>query len=311
MNTDFQVIEAEDASFSKMAIAHIPVMVENFTRNIDLARRLVFYASELNVKTIIFPHSLPYGPLTSFQGLALLNKLEVKKRFGIPKTHVVQKLFKSASNVYGVNIILPSIVEVSGHSIYHSTLLYSSDSEGEYPIAQRKIFLSPLEEKIGFSPGKRLSVFKLNTCSCGVLHENEILTPELMRGFSILGASTIIFSTSTFPSPFEKIVEVAKALSYVFDQKVIVPGGFVINSEENVIHATPSVIISKGELVWMHDEATPSLIILKEEPHKAYNDGKNSYRHRLFSFLRDLLKLEWEYGREGAPSKSEFTERFD
>jgi predicted amidohydrolase len=302
LTNGFEIINAEETGHSRIGIAHIPVVVNGLTMNIERTRRIVFYANELNIRTILLPHSLPYGPVLGFYNPSKLSKQELKKRFGISKYHLVQKVFKFTSNTYGVNILLPGIIEVSGHVIYHSTFLYTPLAEDGNPFFQRKVFLSPVEEKLGFTRGRTLSVFNLGGFSYGVLHDEEILIPELLRAFKLSGASTLILSASPLLQNIERTVEVAKSLSYIFNQKLIIPGGFVIDEEGTTKHVTPSIVVSKeGEIIVKYERDNPSMIIVGEEPSRAPVEEFERVKAKLFSYLRDLFKLELNHGREGSP----------
>ncbi|QOR95021.1 hypothetical protein IMZ38_03760 [Thermosphaera chiliense] len=302
MTSGFEIINTEETGHSRIGIAHIPVVLDGLNMNIEKARRIVFYANELNIKTIILPYSLPHGPVIGFYNPLKLSKQELKKRFGVSKTHLVQKVFKFASNTYGINIFLPGIVEVSGHAIYHSTFLYTPHAEDNNPFSQRKMFLSPVEEKLGFARGRSLFVFNLGNFSYGVLHDEEILIPELLRACRLLGASTLILSASPLLQNMGKTVEIAKSLSYIFNQKLIIPGGFVVDKEGKTQHVTPSIVVSKeGEIVVKYEQETPSLIIVGDEPSKPRDELSEHVKAKLFSYLKDLFKLELNHGREGSP----------
>jgi len=302
LNSGFEIINAEESGNSRVAIAHIPVVLDGLNINIEKARRIVFYANELNIRTVLLPYSLPYGPVLGFYNPSKLSKQGLKKRFGVSKTHLVQKVFKFVSNTYGVNIFLPGIVEVSGRAMYHSTFLYTPLAEDDNPFSQRKMFLSPIEERLGFTHGRSLSVFNLGNFSYGVLHDEEILIPELFRAYKLLGASTLILSASPLLQNMEKTIEIAKSLSYIFSQKLIIPGGFVTDEEGKTKHMTPSIVVSKeGEILVKYEQETPSLIIVGEEPGRARDEAFEYVKAKLFSYLRDLFKLELNNGREGSP----------
>ncbi|MCD6301537.1 MAG: carbon-nitrogen hydrolase family protein, partial [Staphylothermus sp.] len=127
-----------------LGLIHAHVYLEDKKGNLDNARRLVYLASEQHLDTIIFPYMQPYGPIIERD----LTKYHIRKKYGLSfASGYLYNLNIMAKN-YGVNVIIPGVVEKTGSKLYISAI-YIHGTIGEEPEKYRKMILYEDERKIG------------------------------------------------------------------------------------------------------------------------------------------------------------------
>lgn len=256
----------------RLGIAHIPIVLDAFAINLNYVRKLVFYASENNVYTLITPYSTPYGPVIE----AYLGKMrgeEIRRKYRIDNGHQYLKTLRYISVNYGINIVSPAVIEHAGNRHYISTLFVSSENPSGH-LSQKKILLTSAEKNIGVRPGAEITVFNDYYLRYLVLISPEILTPELGRAGDILGYDVLIAASSPI-TPVKHYVDLVRALAVMLGKWVIHVGGvFIVDSDRYILNTM--VVAPSGEVLVMYNEPTPGLVTI---PFKVFKEAPSDSRY--------------------------------
>ncbi|WP_232216769.1 carbon-nitrogen hydrolase family protein [Desulfurococcus amylolyticus] len=253
----FKLVELyKSISGPRLGIAHIPILFNAFGINLNNIRKIVFYASERNIHTLIIPYSAAFGPVIELYSKNMRAE-EFRRRYGIDEEHPYLRTLKYLSANYGLNIISPAIMERSGSKYYVSTVFISFEDVEEHS-SQRKILVSSDEEKIGVNPGREIIVFDDHYLKYMALISREILVPEFGRIGSMRGCNTLVATISPL-KPVENYVDIVKTLAQMLDRWVIHVGGiFVVEDNKYVLNSM--IMDPEGRLVTIYSDSVPALI---------------------------------------------------
>ncbi|ADV65180.1 nitrilase-related carbon-nitrogen hydrolase [Desulfurococcus mucosus] len=258
MSTEgFKLVElGKGVPGSRLGIAHMPVVTDAFGINLNHLRRIVFYASERNVNTLIIPYSAAFGPVIEAYS-DIMEAEELRRRYAVDSEHQYLKTLRYLSANYGLNIISPALIERAG-SRYYISSVFVPYGNGEEPVSQRKILVSSEEKKIGIRPGHEISVLNDYYLKYVVLVSNEIVVPELGRVGVAQGCNMVVSTISPL-KPVRNYVDIVRALAQILGVWVLHVGGiFIVNDDRYVLNSL--VVNPQGELVVMYSEATPGLV---------------------------------------------------
>ncbi|MEM1628233.1 MAG: carbon-nitrogen hydrolase family protein [Desulfurococcaceae archaeon] len=262
----------------KLGIAHITVIRDSFATNLDLMRKVAFIASEGNVKSIILPYHMPYGPVLHFMDNRSLSTVKINPYlYNVSRKHPYTRALKYVATNYDMSIISPGLIEKSGSRYYISAFFSTSELNGMIT-SRRKIVLSDFERKLGIMPGKTIEIFRDRYARYFVLLDEEIYVPELIR-IAGLERTDIIITSSVFPHNPNNFVTLLRALAMISGVWVINSGGIFINTKADNAINIPSIIINpEGEVVGHYNDSTPALITISYKMFKTSESKSHSGR---------------------------------
>ncbi|MCY0868019.1 MAG: carbon-nitrogen hydrolase family protein [Desulfurococcus sp.] len=253
----FKLVELDGEPGSKLGIAHIPVVLDAFGANLRHIRKVVFYASEIGVETLILPYSSAFGQVIEVYS----NRMEpgeLRRRYAIDAEHPYIKALRYLSTSYGVSIASPGVIERIRGWYYISTIFVHKDS-GTL-ISQRKIVVSSEEKRVGVRPGREIVVFDDGRLKYLVLLSNEILAPEIGR-LGVIEGGNILITVLPPLKPLEDYTTILKAIARMLGVWVVNVGGLYLI--ESNLHALNSMVIDPGgRTVLLHQDSTPGLITI-------------------------------------------------
>ncbi len=219
------------------------------------------YVEKLNIDTLLLPYMHPYGPVL-FE-YEYLDKRIISKKYALSiRDHYVSSMSVFAKN-YGVNIVIPGIIEKAGPYKYVSTLFIPSTYGAE--IAKyRKTILSEHEKKLGLTRGSKPVVFKINDdIGFSSLLDREVFYPELARIYSVNSSFIVVGIPQN--EPVKDYLYILKSISKINKIMVVVPGSRVYSSSK-LYYVFPTIIINEnGEVVYRYNEEEQALIRIPME----------------------------------------------
>lgn len=272
----------------RVGIAHILIQSESFGINLDNIRRIIIFSSERGVSTIVLPFNAPYGvPLSAKEG----DINDFKKKYAISMAHPFMKMLRYLAESYGVNVIAMGVLEKFGHRYYISSYYIGRMGDGGFGIAvRRKAALTLGERLLGVAPGMQMTVFDDGRLKYFAMMGSEVLYPEVARFAVFEGADAILISHH--PADLvPKYVDLARLLSMITGRWVIIAGESVVSGDFHQLNIVNTVIINpEGEIVHIHSEPTPALIMIPSNNIKARDIPPHEVE-QLYTTLYDLLKL--------------------
>jgi len=229
------------------------------------------YMEKLNVSIMILPYMHPYGPVLS--EYANLDKKTFINKYALTiHDTYIENLSLYARN-YGINVVLPCIIEKLGPRKYVSTLLIPSDREKSVERIH-KLILSKREESLGITRGKELKVFDTGEIKFSTLLDQEIFYPELAR--ALLFESDFLIAgfpqnelVKNYLNPLRTISQINKAITIVPGSNVIVAKG----TTSVLYYSSPTIIINNdGDIVFRYNEEEQAVIRIPLESLKRNNN---------------------------------------
>ncbi|NAZ27280.1 MAG: hypothetical protein GU348_03935 [Thermogladius sp.] len=287
-----------------LAVAHISVYEAGLRLNLESARKIVFYASENNVSTIILPYMQPYGPVIHLYDEGA--KENLRRFFALTRESTYMSTLTTLSSHYGVSIVLPTYLEKVSSKIYVSTALASWDLE-EGLVTRRKLVLNERERVLGLSRGSDLEMFNDNGFIFNTLIEDEIFYPEIARFMVENGVNLLIVGLPQLNPP-KNYIELSKSLALIFRVWVLVPGSRLV-MRDNTVYSLPTLLINpEGEIIYKHYASDEAFIVmpkglLKSTPRTIGLNSRAFYK--LYRMIYKRYSIYGGFARESGPSKSE------
>ncbi|WP_440059949.1 carbon-nitrogen hydrolase family protein [Thermogladius sp. 4427co] len=280
------------SSKSYIAIAHTSVYEGNLRLNLETARKMVFYASENNVSSLILPYMQPYGPINHLNNYS---QADVRKFYALSRDSSYMSTLVTISNHYGVKIILPSFIEKVSSKIYVSGALISWEIEEDIAV-RRKLVLSDREKAIGLSAGSSFANISDPSLSFNFVIDEEIFYPEIMRYITENGSDFVVLSISQINPP-KNYIELSKSLALIFGIWVVVPGSRFIMRDDTV-YALPTIVINpRGDIVYKFYGLEEAFIVIPRDLLKSTprNIGLNS--KFFYRFYKQIYKRSLSHAR--------------
>ena len=226
----------------KIGIVHMTLKLMSKKQNLDRTRRMVKEARSKGARIVILPSMVNIGPVISFYTPVQSRTIVKNHAERIPSGNTSTALASIAAS-QGVFMIVGPIVERAGPRIFLSATAYSPTGLmiGKY----RKMILDLGDEKLGFSPGKSFSVFKIKE-KFGVLIEGDVNYPEVARALSVLGATVLVSYPRIEPGFDERIKKLLEARSIENNLPIISVGG-IVKSQGQLLDEAPTLIIDPSE----------------------------------------------------------------
>ncbi len=263
-----------------LGLIHAHVYLEDKKGNLDNARRLVYLASEQHLDTLIFPYMQPYGPIIKKN----LTKNYIRKKYGLSFASGYLYNLNIVAKNYGINIMIPGVVEKTGSKLYISAV-YMHGTIGEEPEKYRKIIMYEEERKIGFNKGKTIKLFTIRKTPYNILLDGEILYPELARLYAFLGSKFMVVALS--PANIVKnYISVLKTLAQMIKLPILFIGGTYYDGNRQLLFLLPTMIINeKGDIIFKHHSEEQVIVQI---PVHALDSGNKYIIDKSLEFIYKL-----------------------
>ncbi len=256
--------------------------MNNKRRNLDQIRKIIVYARQLKIHTLILPYMQPYGPI--FSEPSRINRCGIKKYALTTRSGYLRDLMIIARN-YGVNIAIPGLIENAGVNKYLSSILVLGSDGGL--IRYRKIFLNDYEKKLGLSTGSNLIRFNVHDVSFSTMIDDELFYPELAR-INLLNTDFLIAGIPQ-NEPVKKYLSILKTVSQVNQAISIVPGSRVYYEGAKLYYTFPTIIVDEnGDVIYRYNDEEQAIVIIPSDRLKR-DSRRTSYRESL-SLIYSLIK---------------------
>ncbi|WP_434730850.1 carbon-nitrogen hydrolase family protein [Thermogladius sp. KZ2Tp1] len=287
----------EAPSGGLLAVAHLSVHEAGLRLNLEATRKIVFYASENNVSTIVLPYMQPYGPI--IQLYDVIRRDDLRKFFALTRESSYINTLVTLSDHYGVSIVLPGYFERVSSKIYVSTAFTSWELE-EGLATRRKLVLNEKERRLGLSKGVDLPMFVDKGLVFNTLIEDELFYPEIARFITENNANLLIVALPQVEPP-KNYIELSKSLALIYRVWVLVPGSRFVR-RDGTVYALPTIMINpEGEIIYKHYGLEEAFIViakglLRSAPRTIGLNSRTFYR-----LYRHLYKRYSIYG--GVPGE--------
>lgn len=279
----------------RLGIAHITVVCDSFATNLDAVRKTAFIASERNIKAVILPYHMPYGPIINFiDNEKSLNAKAKLHSYSMSKKHPYIRALKHIATNYDISIISPGLIEKSGPR-YYIAVFFSKNEPGNVITSRRKVVLSDFERKLGIMPGKAVETFIDKYAKYFVLLNEEIYVPELVRIASLEKADVVITSTPVSRN-LDTFFTLLRALAMISGIWIVNSGGIFIDAKTNEMINVPSIIINpEGKIIGQYNDSAPALITMsyrafKNNESKTRSEGIKHVINTYINILRRRLR---------------------
>lgn len=164
----------------------------NINYNLNKALKLTEEAAKNGAKLIALPELFAheYFPMEDFN----------KKYFDYaqPLNGSIITSFQNLAKQLKVNVVVPWF-EVETPSVFYNSAAVIN-SEGEIIGVHRKTHIPAIKskEKLYFSPGERLEIFKIDNASVGLILCYERSFPEIARVITLKGAELLLIPSCTW-----------------------------------------------------------------------------------------------------------------
>lgn len=259
----FTVIELEKSIAGwKTGLAHIPVYLNALGINMENIRRVLLYASERGVATVILPFNAPYGISSGDVATAPCHTAnETIKGISVGKNHPYIKLLKHLSESYKLSIISPGLVEKRGRVFYLTTVFFSYPRKGM--MIHRKLIVSKAEKPCGFLAGNSVNFFEDISLRYYVMVGDEIIYPELSR-IPVYGSTDVIIVAQPLTKPVNRYLEISKYIAIMSGKWVLIIGGFIPGGTSATSIVSTAIISPSGEFVEIVADPSPTLIFIPQ-----------------------------------------------
>lgn len=259
----FTVIELEKSIAGwKTGLAHIPIYPGALGINMENIRRVLLYASERGVGTVILPFNAPYGISPEDVTTARSNTAnETIRGISIGKNHPYIKLLKHLSESYRLSIISPGLIEKRGRAFYSTTVFFGYPRKGM--LLNRKLVVSKAEKLCGFLAGNVANFFEDMSLRYYVMVGEEILYPELSR-IPVYGSSDVIVIAQPLSRPVNRYLEISRYIAIMSGKWVLNIGGFIPGGTSATNIVSTAIISPSGEFVEIIADPSPTLVFIPQ-----------------------------------------------
>ncbi len=257
------------------------------------------YASNYNIDTLILPYTQPHGPIL-FEERGEEEKEEVEDKEKIEK-EIRDKIKKNSLSIpgsyirslsiiaknHGIDLLIPGVYERAGPKLYITSVGIPADP-GEVFLKTRKTILSDKEVSRGFSPGKLPGIIELSNVRYGLMHDSEILFPEIARYLQVRGADILLYNMH--PNHIQpNYSSILKVYSYILHKMIICSGSITYYMDKEIYHM-PTTIYEGGEKIMEYRGGETALILIPKNKLLNNTDVNPKILERIHQYIRAIHK---------------------
>ena len=240
-----------------LALYHGKIKLFARKYNTDVAKQVARIARLHRAKVLVLPLYFNTGPVLEFTNLS--RKRYVKRVFEQVSDQSIRAL-STIAMAERLNIIVPGSLEKAGAHYYISRLLINH--EGRIVSKYRKLILSNIESLYNIVPGKDIGIFNTRSLNIGVAINDEILYPELLRIYKILGSDLVISPMNPFNYKYSMATYIAKSRIEENNLPLIIMGS-IIEFRGDLGGGAPTIIYDEeGNKIYEYNGIKPNLILL-------------------------------------------------
>ncbi len=247
----------EDSGLGYLGIVHGNVYMYSTKHNLDTAKKYIMFAEKYNVRILILPYMQPHGPI--IWDVPLKEKRRVKSA----ALSIFSPYFHQLSIVTrnrGIDLVIPGFIEKAGPRLFIAGITIPALPGRDY-IRVRKKVVSLKEQQLGISPSKKIEVLNIDPFRIGIIYEEEIKYPELLRIITMMNTSFLIYCMSP-NNIIKNYTSMLKTMSYIFGTWIIHIGGLVYNVNR-LYYKIPTLISnSDGDIILHYSGLEPALILV-------------------------------------------------
>lgn len=256
---DLEITLLDGGKGKKYYLALYHGKIKLFARkyNTDVVKQVTKIARLHRAKVLVLPLYFNTGPVLEFTNLS--KKRYVKRVFEQVSDQSIRTL-STIAMAERLNIIVPGFLEKAGAHYYISKLLINH--EGKIVNKYRKIVLSNIESLYNIVAGRDVGIFSIRNLNIGITINDEILYPELLRIYKILGSDLIISPMNPFNYKYSMATYIARSRIEESNLPLIVMGS-IIEFRGDLGGGAPTIIYDEeGNKIYEYNGTKPNLILL-------------------------------------------------
>ncbi len=240
-----------------LALYHGRIKILGQKPNTEAAKQVAKIARMHRAKILVLPLYFNTGPLLEFFGLPRARN--IKKYFEQISDRSIRAL-SSVAMTERISIIVTGFLEKAGAHHYISSLLINH--EGRIISRYRKLVLSSTESIFNIVPGKDISIFSIRGLNIAIVINDEVMYPELLRIYRILGADLYVLPLNPCSYKYSMTTYIARARIEENKTPLIVLGS-IIEYRGDLAGGAPTIIYDEeGNKIYEYNGSKPNLILL-------------------------------------------------
>lgn len=170
----------------RISVLQLPVTVGDFARNAAALEAQLEDAAARGTDTVLLPELWDIGYFP--------RPIERYLDAGAAKA---RELLSSLARRYKVNIVGGSVAEKTGEGVKNTCFIFDRSGGCIARYSKTHLF-TPAKEQKTFTPGDRLTAFRLDGVSCGIIICYDLRFPELVRRLALDGIE-VLFIAAQWP----------------------------------------------------------------------------------------------------------------